>query len=91
MNAARTAATPTRFAVLVDGTLRAGASYPEYMNAIGVLLRLRKGDRRVVGLDAQGQAYDLDESAPAGTVLGALIPGATLAPARRAHLTLVRA
>lgn len=91
MNAARPAdLVPARFAVLVDGTLRGGVSFPEYMDAIRKLLGLRKGDRRVVGLDAAGQAHDLDESAPAGTRLGVPIPGVVLAPATRAHLTLVK-
>lgn len=94
MFAARTDLAPARFAVLVDGTIRGEVSFPEYMDAIRKLLGLRKGDRRVVGLglDGAGQAYDLDETAAAGTRLGAVIPGVTLAlaPAPRAHLTLVK-
>ena len=92
MFAARTDLAPARFAVLVDGTIRGGVSFPEYMDAIRKLLGLRKGDRRVVGLDGAGQAYDFDETAAAGTRLGAVIPGVTLAlaPAPLAHLTLVK-
>lgn len=90
MPATNTALVPACFAVLVDGTIRGGVSFPEYMDAIRKLLGLRKGDRRVVGLDGGGQAYDLDETAAAGTRLGAVIPGITLVPAGRVHLTLVK-
>lgn len=92
MNAARTVLAPARFAVLVNGAIRGGTSYPEYMDAIRVLLGLRKGERTVVGLDEAGQAYELDESegVRCGTRMLAPIAGITLAPAARPALRIVK-
>lgn len=83
----------TTFAVLDMTTNKLGAEQPEYMDAIRVLLRGRKGDKQVVAV-VDGAVFELDDSVPgtAGQVLGRQLEVAaapvTTAPKGR-HLRLV--
>lgn len=80
---------PAAFAVLNTATRSlTGKRFGDYMDAVRSVL-CAKGRRMVVGLDATGAAFELDESVACGTRLGAPLPGLALAAARPT-LSIVR-
>ena len=80
---------PAAFAVMTLATRTlTGKRYGDYGDAVSQVLRA-KGRRMVVGLDATGAAFELDETVACGTRLGAQLPGLALA-AVRPTLSIVR-